>query len=334
MHWVHVGKDGLSAEVEQELRHWRTRASFVPAPNGFTNRGLNWYDEHSETRHFKHLHSPPNRVEEHDLQGELVTGDIYHLICNPARCRLLCNALKRYDRELGRGRGSSQIMIWEPNEGDCESYALEDFKEALNYVDFFSPNLAEMGSLYRRRIDLDSEGGRQQLRDDCEDLLSWTKNRDIVIVVRLGGKGCHVQEHPSKYNHRLRDPGSPSLRAETPFTVPACEPRKVVDVTGAGNAFLGGFAYGLFRYPYDHRKLGQLETAALCGTVAASFAIEQVGMPKLEYLAHSEKKPSVGSETWNGEVVEERYMRHVTMYLENKMRSNPDSNDQSMDPSS
>ena len=90
------------------------------------------------------------------------------------------------------------------------------------------------------------------------------------------------------------------------YRIPACKPQAVVDVTGAGNAFLGGFAYGLKRHPYNS-KVSQLETAALCGTVAASFAIEQVGVPKVEEYSTGE--------TWNGDVVEERYIRHVTEYL-------------------
>ena len=67
---------------------------------------------------------------------------------------------------------------------------------------------------------------------------------------------------------------------------------KVVDPTGGGNGFLGGLAVALAR--------GKgLEEAAAWGSVAASFAIEQVGMP---VLGMDEK----GSETWNGVRVEER----------------------------
>jgi sugar/nucleoside kinase (ribokinase family) len=66
----------------------------------------------------------------------------------------------------------------------------------------------------------------------------------------------------------------------------------VVDPTGAGNAFLGGLAVALAR-----RK--GLEEAARWGSVSASFAIEQVGMPVLGQDAE-------GREVWNGVRVEER----------------------------
>lgn len=67
---------------------------------------------------------------------------------------------------------------------------------------------------------------------------------------------------------------------------------RVVDPTGGGNTFLGAMAVALAR--------GQtVEEAALWGTVAASFAIEQVGMPQLD---HNEKN----EETWNGAKVNDR----------------------------
>lgn len=68
---------------------------------------------------------------------------------------------------------------------------------------------------------------------------------------------------------------------------------KVIDPTGGGNAFLGGLAVALAR--------GQsLEEASRWGTVAASFAIEQVGMPILSV----DGQTSV--EKWNDDVVLER----------------------------
>jgi hypothetical protein len=67
---------------------------------------------------------------------------------------------------------------------------------------------------------------------------------------------------------------------------------KVIDPTGGGNAFLGGLAVALAR--------GKgLEEAARWGSVSASFAIEQVGMPALG-------QDGEGKEAWNGIRVEER----------------------------
>lgn len=50
--------------------------------------------------------------------------------------------------------------------------------------------------------------------------------------------------------------------------------KKVVDTTGAGNAFLGGFSIGL------HETGDEIE-AAMYGIVAASLVCEQIGVPIL-----------------------------------------------------
>lgn len=67
---------------------------------------------------------------------------------------------------------------------------------------------------------------------------------------------------------------------------------RVVDPIGGGNTFLGGMAVALAR---GH----SLDDAAAWGSVAASFAIEQVGMPHLTGKAD-------GTEIWNGESVRQR----------------------------
>lgn len=50
---------------------------------------------------------------------------------------------------------------------------------------------------------------------------------------------------------------------------------KVVDPTGGGNSFLGGFAiaYALTR---------NLATASICGNIAAGAIIEQIGIPRYD----------------------------------------------------
>ncbi|KAK0672754.1 Ribokinase-like protein [Cercophora samala] len=71
---------------------------------------------------------------------------------------------------------------------------------------------------------------------------------------------------------------------------------KVKDATGGGNTFLGGLGVALAR--------GKgIEEAVGWGAVAASFAIEQVGMPEL--------KGQGEEETWNGERVEERLKKYM-----------------------
>jgi sugar/nucleoside kinase (ribokinase family) len=67
---------------------------------------------------------------------------------------------------------------------------------------------------------------------------------------------------------------------------------EVIDPTGAGNAFLGGFMHGW-------KKTGDLRQASAYGNVAASFAVEQVGLPRFK-----------SEEYWNGVRVGERLERY------------------------
>jgi fructose-1-phosphate kinase PfkB-like protein len=70
-----------------------------------------------------------------------------------------------------------------------------------------------------------------------------------------------------------------------------------VDPTGAGNAFLGGLAMGL-RDSSDDPVV-----AAIYGQVAASFAIEQVGLPTISGEGEDE--------LWNGVSVEDRLKKYM-----------------------
>jgi hypothetical protein len=81
----------------------------------------------------------------------------------------------------------------------------------------------------------------------------------------------------------------------------ALSPQKheVIDPTGGGNAFLGGFSIALAR--------GQpILEAAAWGSVAASFAIEQVGTPALTRRQEGLEGSAEKGELWNGVSVEDR----------------------------
>lgn len=70
---------------------------------------------------------------------------------------------------------------------------------------------------------------------------------------------------------------------------------KVVDPTGGGNTCLGGFIAGW-------KASGDIAEASIYGNVAASFAIEQIGLLSCEL--------SDGEERWNGA----RVMEHLAEY--------------------
>ncbi|KAI1756953.1 Ribokinase-like protein [Xylaria castorea] len=104
--------------------------------------------------------------------------------------------------------------------------------------------------------------------------------------------------HSVSYEKNDNEPLQDGDRTEERIEEEKRRKGKVIDPTGGGNTFLGGLAAALARGK-------NLEEAAAWGSVAASFAIEQVGMPTLGY-------DDEGRETWNGVRVDERFEEFKT----------------------
>lgn len=112
-----------------------------------------------------------------------------------------------------------------------------------------------------------------------------------TVVIRSGEKGCLVKSGsipttwmPPFYANHMLDSTDLSVS-------------KLVDPTGAGNAFLGGYAVGYLR-------AGDALRAACFGAVAASVALEQIGMPERSKISDIE--------LWNGVSVEARLQRYMS----------------------
>lgn len=121
-----------------------------------------------------------------------------------------------------------------------------------------------------------------------------------TVVIRAGERGCLVQSRdlsatwlPPFYRDEA---GSKELSVAN-----------IVDPTGAGNAFLGGYAVGYLR------TNNALE-AACYGAVAASVALEQIGMP--------ERAEKGDTELWNGVSVKTRLQEYMSRVdVERSMRA-------------
>jgi sugar/nucleoside kinase (ribokinase family) len=168
------------------------------------------------------------------------------------------------------------LVIWEPVPDICTPEGLETCYEALKLVNVVSPNHEELAAFFglpgNRGEDVDSE----VIQRCAADWLAHGSESGLDVVVRAGKDGCYIAGRKvSKWMPAYHQFGG----------------GKVVDPTGGGNSFLGGLAVGLARGK-------QLEEAAIWGSIAASFAIEQVGMPTLIYCPEGER--------WNGAMVEDR----------------------------
>jgi sugar/nucleoside kinase (ribokinase family) len=179
-------------------------------------------------------------------------ADLFMAMCPrpdelPAACagargtRLECDAPDPLREWLARLRAAGcGRILWEPWNVFCQPQNREVFGEIAPLLDVVSPNL-----LQARRL--------TGLHDPGEVLAALLAAGVPVAVLRMGEAGSLV-----------------GGQGEAPVAVPAVAVPSIVDVTGAGNAYCGGFLVGL-------AETGDLGQAGRYGAVSASFALGQFG---------------------------------------------------------
>ncbi|KAH8894032.1 Ribokinase-like protein [Thozetella sp. PMI_491] len=315
---------------------WQTSVLFRSTPDRLTTRGWNGYVDKSERRAFRYT-TEKKRLVADDLTGPLLQSRSVHLVCSPLRCRELVTTLleKRKAEAASRDNYVRPIIIWEPVPDRCVPNELLNCTNCLPLVDVCSPNHAELAG-FMGSDGLDPETGEIDMaavEQSCEQLLGSMPLQSYTLVVRAGEKGCYIARNggrkrraggPSKKRKKLVgmhgglqpdtdmealfaglmqdddgavaeeeievDPGMEKWLP--PYFTDEEGKSKVVDPTGGGNTFLGALGVALVRGK-------SMEEACLWGSVAASFAIEQVGIP---VIGTDEN----GEETWNGARVDDR----------------------------
>jgi sugar/nucleoside kinase (ribokinase family) len=155
-----------------------------------------------------------------------------------------------------RGTAQRPFVVWEPFPRACTAANRSAFVEACRYVDVFSPNQIELAALFE---DTQSHVfDKEKVEGHARHFTHSTKIG--IILVRCGQHGSLT----------LTSSGEPLWLP--PFYSSGA--KEVVDPTGAGNTFLGGFMAG-----WERTK--DVREASMYGNVAASFAVEQVGLPTL-----------------------------------------------------
>ncbi|KAK8059741.1 hypothetical protein PG996_009671 [Apiospora saccharicola] len=334
--WIVDKGSDFPTALDELISSWETAALIRETPDRLTTRGWNGYDEH-QNRGFHYL-TPKKRITAQDLTPELLASRAFHMVCSPLRCQELVRGIKERRADLATPDGNhlpKPVFVWEPVPDLCTPDELLNCTNTLPLVDICSPNHSELaGFMGDNGLDPETdEISTASVERACEQLLGSMPLQSFALVVRAGEKGCYLAKNGGrKRTKRSGNSGKRkkpsamlhgSLQHDTDMEalfagllqdaegvvadeeievdpgierwVPAyhTDKEKVVDPTGGGNTFLGGLAVALAR--------GKgLEEAASWGSVAASFAIEQVGPPDLG-------KDDGGNETWNGVRVDERF---------------------------
>lgn len=166
------------------------------------------------------------------------------------------------------------LLVWEPFPLTCNLSNQDAHMQACKLVDVFSPNHLELMRLFEEDDKPPRPFDRLTVEQYAKRVLSESKSDQrhaVTVVIRAGEHGCLILS--SHINCRW---------LPTYFS-PTSD--RIVDPTGAGNCFLGAFTKVL-------HESGDITEAAINGAVAASFALEQFGLPTWRNVD--------GHDLWNG----------------------------------
>jgi sugar/nucleoside kinase (ribokinase family) len=194
----------------------------------------------------------------------------------------------------------------------CTPEELNNLQEAVKHVQVVSPNGDELAQFFSET------SGKTDRSYMVEQILSKVQdvNGSVSVVVRDGADGSRLYLEGRELHFRAYQQSGIG----------------VVDPTGGGNTYLGALAVGVARAVRPDLqllddKLFAFSTvkavrsprwkthvlATVHATIAASYAIEQVGTPSLS---------SEIEDRWNGQVYEDRFEQYLDReraYLLNQM---------------
>ncbi|KAL4781401.1 Ribokinase-like protein [Aspergillus varians] len=318
---VDVGSD-FPQEVLDVIRAWDTDCVIRNDPGRLTTRAWNGYGP-NEKRAFQYL-TPKLRLEPHMLSDCQVFSKTFHMVCSSSRCiSIVWDILRRREELQSMGHipselpNSRPIFVWEPVPDMCTPEEQQKFLEACREVDIVSPNDLELGMMFGQSCWSEADASGKDIVDNILASGIGPQGKGH-LVIRAGKDGCY------SYSRGLR------LWLPAYHQPHASGKSPVVDPTGAGNSFLGALAQGMVSEDRDGAKtidsiLGEsadwckamaasgqhsLPIALIFATIAASFVVEQVGVPRQSTTLE-------GKEHWNGTEFTER----VRLYTEGLYRT-------------
>ncbi len=175
-----------------------------------------------------------------DLPEHYFQAKAMHMMTN--------GSVERFARIVAglRERAPQMLLVFEPPPEHAGA-SMGDYASALPLLSLFSPDIDQARALT----------GCGAPADMANALIDAGAP---LVAIRMGARGSLVR----------------SSSGET-WRIRAVPPRALIDVTGAGNAYCGGFTVSLARGLEPHE-------AALRAAVSASFALEQFGAPRFSEM--------------------------------------------------
>ncbi|KAG2415274.1 hypothetical protein HFD88_006465 [Aspergillus terreus] len=319
---VDVGSD-FPSDVLEVINSWDTACVIRKDPGRLTTRAWNGYGV-NEKRDFKYL-TPKLRLEPSMLSDVQVFSKTFHMVCSASRCISIVEDIIRRREELQRegkvppgDHTKRPIFVWEPVPDLCTPEEQEKFLAANQVVDVVSPNELELGMMFGQPgWSEESDFGKDIVRRILDSGIGH--NGEGHLVIRAGKDGSYAYSRAQRiWLPAYHQPDTTGAAA-------------VIDPTGAGNSFLGALAQGMVtmgRTPANVidsvlskstawqeavKASGQLNPvlhALIFATVAASFVVEQIGVPRMSTSTD-------GKELWN----ETEFPERVRLYTQRLYRA-------------
>ncbi|KAE8417498.1 putative PfkB family kinase [Aspergillus pseudocaelatus] len=271
---VHVGSD-FPRPIKDRLQSWDVTLIIERESNEPSTRGLLEYkDTTFGPKEFKYT-TPILAIQDNSLKNTpLLTSRAYHYLETPQNITTRLSSLLALREKAGAPE--RPFIIWEPAPFSCSVVNLQSCLDAVRMVDVFSPNHLELATLFGQSRPVIAD--KDKIESQALRFLDSGVGPDGkgTVIVRAGEHGCVIMARDMSPIWLL--PFYQSRPGDKPDA-------KVVDPTGAGNTFLGAFAAG-------YLQTGSIVEAGCYGSVGASFALEQVGMP--------ERSNDGEEERWNG----------------------------------
>jgi sugar/nucleoside kinase (ribokinase family) len=147
--------------------------------------------------------------------------------------------------------------------------ARDSLVSAIESVDCVILNDAELRQLT----------GKPNLVSAAREILSWTP---------LAPPGSEQPRGPSVIVAKQGEYGAALITRESFFALPAYPLETVIDPTGAGDTFAGGFVAYIAAHPQEGLSDELLRRAMAHATVLASFNVEEFGTERIERLTGRE----------------------------------------------
>jgi hypothetical protein len=230
-----------------------------------------------------HYFVPPPRLDVTILKGTpLLASKSFHLCASPEQ---LVPQMESLDYlRASQKYNEKPLIVWEPVSAECTPERLDNHILACEYIDVFAPNHVDLTALFSDTVRGEKrfepafiESYARRIMEEVDEVIAGR----LKMVVRAGEYGCMTLD------------GKGECRWLPPYYT--SDDEAVVDATGAGSAFLGAFTSVL-------QKTNDVVEAAIHASVAASFVLDQIGVPKRD--SQGEK------ETWNESLFEERLLKY------------------------